>query len=79
MKIIPMPGTLGARVQEIDLSLPLMGAQTDALLLALGRYGYSSFRTSPSRRLNSKILAKSLVRSTSVREDARKHPVFRKS
>lgn len=43
MKIIPMPGTLGARVQEIDLSLPLMGAQTDALLLALGRYGVLEF------------------------------------
>jgi len=38
-----MPGTLGARVQEIDLSLPLMGAQTDALLLALGRYGVLEF------------------------------------
>lgn len=43
MKIIPMPGTLGARVEDLDLSRPLSHAQTDALLLSLGRHGVLEF------------------------------------
>lgn len=43
MKIIPMSGTLGARVEDLDLSRPLSPSQTDALLLSLGRHGVLEF------------------------------------
>lgn len=43
MKIIPIPETLGARVEDLDLSLPLTSKQTDVLLLALGRHGVLEF------------------------------------
>lgn len=43
MNIHPMSETLGARVEELDLSQALNAAQTDALLLALGRYGVLEF------------------------------------
>ena len=45
MNINPMPETLGARVEELDLSQPLSAKQTDMLLLALGRYGVLEFPT----------------------------------
>lgn len=43
MKITPMPEILGARIEDLDLSKNLNPAQTDALLLALGRYGVLEF------------------------------------
>ena len=43
MKITPMPEILGARVEDLDLSKNLNPAQTDALLLALGRHGVLEF------------------------------------
>lgn len=43
MRITPMPDTLGARIDELDLSHPLSPSQTDAILLALGRYGVLEF------------------------------------
>ncbi len=38
-----MPEILGARIEDLDLSKNLNPAQTDALLLALGRYGVLEF------------------------------------
>ena len=43
MKITPMPEILGARIEDLDLSKNLNPAQTDALLLALGRHGVLEF------------------------------------
>lgn len=43
MNITPLSETLGARVEGIDLSIPLNDKQIDAILIALGRYGVLEF------------------------------------
>jgi len=43
MNIIPISETLGARIEGLDLSLPLNDRQTNAILLALGRFGVLEF------------------------------------
>jgi len=43
MKIIPISEILGARIEDLDLSLPLNDTQINAILLALGRFGVLEF------------------------------------
>lgn len=43
MNIIPISETLGARIEGLDLSLPLNDRQTNVILLALGRFGVLEF------------------------------------
>ena len=43
MQFVPNHGTLGARVDDVDLSRPIAGPQFAAILGALGRYGVLCF------------------------------------
>lgn len=43
MKIVQMPETLGARIEELDLSKPLKNTDIDDIIVALGQFGVLEF------------------------------------
>ena len=53
MKLTANPGTLGARIDDIDLSQPVDGPQFNAILAALGHYGVLCF---PKQTLDARAL-----------------------
>ena len=53
MKLVPNHGTLGARIEDIDIAQPLSATQFATILAALGRYSVLCF---PAQKLDARAL-----------------------